>query len=199
MNSCGRRPRPSHQLRPRKRTSCSGGGFTTTLDESLQYATITCDDGRTFELGPAKTLEQITAGAQLGLVAWANKEAPSEWSVSGQMTPDKFRSAIKVALGLRVPPLEIDDLQPPPTSEDRRKSSPSIQLRSGTFTISSVTTWSWLAACNGSSASGSGSGYGFVLGCLVSAARLDLVSQLSGRRDIERLLVRGVGPGGRGR
>ena len=138
-----------------------GGGFETYRGEedNKDYATVTCDDARVFEIGPAETLTEILDAAMLGLKVCANAEAVTGLSVTETVTPAQFTSAVTATLSSRVPPLTLDDLQEPPSGQDSRMESDRFGGRSGSFSISSSTTWGWSAGCNGSNASGSGLGY----------------------------------------
>ena len=51
------------------------GGFSTYVADDGQYAEVTCDNGTSFTVGPADTLEAVLAGGLLGLKVCANGAA----------------------------------------------------------------------------------------------------------------------------
>ena len=134
------------------------GGFSTRVASDGQYADVTCDNGTTFTVGPATTLEAVLADGLLGLKVCANGGALAELSLpeSGTVTRAQLESAITAVLSQLPTPLTMDDLEAPPSGRDST-SARSVQARNGSFSTWSSTNWSWTASCNAGGGSGAGS------------------------------------------
>ena len=132
-----------------------GGSFSTYVgDDGRQYAAVTCDDERSFTLGPANTLVEILDAGFLGLRVCANGDALTELSLpeSGTVTRAQLEGAITTALAASSIELTLRDLAAPPAAGVTARAP--VQVRGGSYTLSSTTTWVWKVTCTAGGSEG---------------------------------------------
>ena len=134
-------------------------GFSTLFLLGEHHASVTCEDGTKYRIGPAATLKEAISDGLFGLIVCANRNILTGLTLpeaGTSVSRSQLETHVKAILAALPTPLEIDDLSMDTGASGTSKDG--VTGQSGTYRVYSVSTWSWTGTCTGAN-DGSGSGY----------------------------------------